>query len=405
MLKMIFKEALISISSYKLRTILTMLGVTIGVAAVVAMVAVGEAIQYKIDSTFDTLGSNLIIIGPAETVKGGVRGARGRPTVTFDEVERLRKIPDVLRTTYLVNTVAQAVYGNNNYGVTVLGTTVDYAPIANWEVERGRWFTSQEQKVGRACVLIGQTLVDELFKAQNPVGKDLRLNGVSFTVIGTLKAKGDGSSGYDQDNLVVMPALTLRQRLKNSSRPKYADVVLVEAVAEDRIEQAAAKVETRLRLYHRIKENQDNDFTIKLMSEMLDKVREVGFYLALFLVAIASISLIVGSIGIMNMMLVAVTERTKEIGIRKSLGAPNSWIMTQFLIEAILISSIGSLIGWMLGFILSQIVRLVFDLVMPISILPAICAINVAILVGIISGIYPARKAMLLDPIEALHFA
>ena len=400
---MIFKEAWISICSYKLRTILTMLGVTIGVAAVVMMFAAGETIQYKINMIFDNF-TNLIIIGPAETVKGGVRGARGKPTVTFNEVESLKQLPDVSSATYLIGTVAQAVFGNSNYGVSVVGTTTDYEVIANWGTEQGRWFTLQEQRAARPVVLIGQTVVSELFNLRNPIGEVLRLNGKSFKVIGTLKAKGDGMGGSDQDNVVIMPALALRQRLKSSARPQYAEVAFVQAAAEDKIAMVARRIERELRSRHRLKVDAENDFTIRLMTEMLEKVQEIGFYLTLLLVAIASISLVVGSIGIMNMMLVSVTERTKEIGIRKSIGAPNSWIMGQFLTEAILISSCGSLVGWILGLILSQVAGIIFELKVPISFWPALIAIVVAIVVGIVSGIYPARKAMLLDPIEALHF-
>lgn len=404
MLKAILKEAWISIASYKLRTFLTMLGIMIGVAAVVMMVSAGQAVQNRITQTFASMGSNLILIGPAELVSGGVRGGRGKPSVSIADVAALKALKDVETTSYNIGAAAQAVYGSSNYGVSVKGTNPDFLDVNNWEIEDGIMFTEKDVKAAKPYVVIGQTIVDELFGLQNPIGKTLRLKGKPFTVIGTLKAKGDGLMGDDQDNIVLMPSSTLRQRLEGSDRPNMVNIAFVKASSEDKMESVAKRVEYMLRTRHRLKDGVKSDFTVRLMTEMVEKVRSVGFILSALLAAIASISLIVGSIGIMNMMLVSVTERTREIGTRKALGAPNSWIMTQFLAESVLISFIGSFIGMVFGVAFSQIGGYIMGYEVPISIWSVIVSVTVAVVVGIVSGLMPALKAMRLNPIDALRY-
>lgn len=404
MIRQVLSESWISITSYKLRTFLTTLGIMIGVAAVVMMVAAGQTVQEQINQSFQDMGGNLILILPGQSISGGVRTGRGRPTVSFADVDALKSIPDVVTTSYVVNTTAQAVYGSNNWNVSVLGTTPDYLTVGNWDIEHGIAFTDRDVKVGAPYVLLGQTVVDELFGIQNPVGKTIRLRNRPFTVIGTLKPKGDGLMGNDQDNIVIMPATTLRQRLRGSWRPNFADIAFVKVTEEGKMESVGKKIEYMLRARHYLKDTQDNDFTIRLMTEMLDEARKIGLILSILLASIASISLLVGSIGIMNMMLVSVTERTREIGTRKALGAPNRWILLQFLTESVLISFMGSFVGMVIGIGLSQIGGMIFDMHVPISVWSVIISASVAIIVGVASGLMPAIKAMKLDPIEALRF-
>lgn len=404
MIYQILKEAWISIGAYKLRTFLTMLGILIGVAAVVLMVSAGQTVQNEITRTFDSMGTNLILIGPGETIKGGVRGGRGKPTVTFDDMEALKELKDVEAVSYVVNTAVQAVYGSNNYGVSVYGTTPDYLITGNWEIEQGQMFTERDLKSGRPYAVIGQTVVDELFGLQNPIGKVIRLKSQPFTVIGVLKEKGDGMMGDDQDNVILTTATALRQRLHSGFRPNVVNMGFVKAISEDKMETVANRVEHQLRARHRLKDGVGNDFSVRLMTDMVEKVRNVGFILSALLAAIASISLVVGSIGIMNMMLVSVTERTREIGTRKALGAPNQWIMFQFLTESVLISFMGSFVGMILGVVLAQIGGVVLAKDVPISIWSVVISVFVAVVVGVVSGLMPAIKAMKLDPIEALRF-
>jgi len=404
MFKAILKEAWISITAYKLRTFLTMLGIMIGVAAVVMMVSAGQAVQAYITKSFESMGSNLIVIGPAEIVSGGVRGGRGLPSVTVADVEALKTLKDVEATSYVMPAAVQAVYGSSNYGVSVRGTNPEFMIVNNWELEDGIMFTEKDVRAAKPYAVIGKTVVDELFGIQNPIGKTIRLKGKPFMVIGTLKEKGDGLMGDDQDNVILMPSTTVRQRLEGSDRPQYTHIAFVKATTEDKMESVAKRVEYMLRTRHRLKEGTKNDFTIRLMTEMVEKVRSVGFILSALLAVIASISLVVGSIGIMNMMLVSVTERTREIGTRKALGAPNNWIMLQFLAESVLISFIGSFIGMIFGVMLSQIGGYILKYEVPISIWSVIVSVTVAVVVGIVSGLMPALKAMRLNPIDALRY-
>ncbi len=404
MLKAILKEAWISITAYKLRTFLTMLGIMIGVAAVVMMVSAGQAVQAYITKSFESMGSNLIVIGPAEIVSGGVRGGRGLPSVTVADIEALGDLKDVEATSFIMPAAVQAVYGSSNYGVSVRGTNPEFVEINNWEIEDGIMFNEKDVKAAKPYAVIGQTVVNELFGLQNPIGKTMRLKGKPFMVIGTLKEKGDGLMGDDQDNVILMPWTTVRQRLEGSDRPQYTSIAFVKASTEEKMESVAKRVEYMLRTRHRLKEGVKNDFTIRLMTEMVEKVRSVGFILSALLAVIASISLVVGSIGIMNMMLVSVTERTREIGTRKALGAPNNWIMTQFLTESILISFIGSFIGMIFGVLFSQIGGVVLGYDVPISVWSVIVSVTVAVVVGIVSGLMPALKAMRLNPIDALRY-
>lgn len=400
----IFGEAWISITSYKLRTFLTTLGIMIGVAAVVLMVAVGQAVQKIIDDSFASMGGNLLIVLPGSSSSGGVRTAMGRPTVTRDDMDAMKSLKDVMTTSYATQGSVQAVYGKNNWSVSATGTTPDYLTVGNWEIDKGVAFSARDLKSAASYVILGQTVVDELFGFENPIGKSIRLNNRPFLVIGTLKEKGAGLGGDDQDNVILMPFTTLRQKIRGARQPQKVNVGFVKVDSEDKLETVMQRVNYLLRARHHLKEGADDDFTVRNMAELVAQVKKVGFYLSLLLGAIASISLIVGSIGIMNMMLVSVTERTREIGTRKALGAPNKWVMMQFLIESILISFMGSFMGLVLGVGLSQLGGFLFDKEVPISIWTVIVSVSVAVVVGVLSGLFPALKAMKLDPIDALRY-
>ena len=404
MFRRVFGEAWISITSYKLRTFLTTLGIMIGVAAVVLMVAVGQTVQNMIDESFSSMGGNMLIVLPGASSSGGIRTAMGRPTVSRDDMDAIKDIKDVLTTSYATQASVQVVFGKNNWSVNAIGTTPDYLTVGNWEIDRGIAFTAKDLKAATSYVILGQTVVDELFGFENPIGKSIRINNRPFLVIGTLKEKGAGLTGDDQDNLILMPFTTMRQKIRGARQPQMVNVGFIKVVTEDKLEPVMQRVNYLLRARHRLKEGTEDDFDIRNWAELVATIKKVGLYLSLLLGAIASISLLVGSIGIMNMMLVSVTERTREIGTRKALGAPNRWIMLQFLIESILISFMGSLMGLILGVGLSQIGGVIFDKNVPISFWTVVVSVSVAIFVGVSSGLFPAIKAMKLDPIEALRY-
>lgn len=404
MIGRILKEAWISIAAYKLRTFLTTLGIMIGVSAVVLMVAVGQTVQNVIDESFASIGGNLLVVLPGASTSGGIRTAMGRPTVSRDDMDAIKNLKDVMTTSYAATSNVQVVYGKNNWNVNVVGTTPDYLTVSNWEIEKGIGLTERDMKTAASYVLLGQSVIDEIFGMTNPIGKTIRLQNIPFRVIGTLKAKGAGLMGDDQDNIIIMPFTTLRQKIRGARQPQMVGVGFVKVDTEEKLDPVQQRVTYLLRSRHHLKENQEDDFTVHNMAQLVDQIKTVGLYLSLLLGAIASISLLVGSIGIMNMMLVSVTERTREIGIRKALGAPNRWIMFQFLTESIVISCMGSLMGLIIGVALSQVGGLIFDKNVPISMWTVVVSASVAVIVGVASGLFPAIKAMKLDPIDALRY-
>ena len=404
MIKLIFKEAWLSVMADKMRTFLTTLGIMIGVCAVVIMVSAGQAIQLYIDETFESMGGSLLLIVPGVGRSKGIRTAQGRYTVSRDDVESLKDIKDVTAVAGMISTSRQMVYGPINWYARIMGTSPDYLIVGNWEIDRGTMFTDKDIKSASSVVVLGQTVVDELFGMDDPIGKYIRIRNLPFRVIGTLKSKGQGMGGEDQDNIVLSPLTTVRQRLKGSRRPQMVDVAFVKVEDESKISAVQQRVTYRLRARHNLKDTQEDDFEVRDMTEIVNKVRSVGRALSILLALIASISLLVGSIGIMNMMLVSVTERTREIGTRKAIGASNKWIMFQFLVESVLISFLGSFVGLVLGIALSQIGGAVMEATVPVSLWAVAVSASVAVVVGIASGGYPAYKAMKLDPIEALRY-
>lgn len=403
MIEAVFRESWISIKANKLRSFLTTLGIIIGVCAVVIMVAAGQTVQNMINESLEGMGSNLLIIRPEFVATSGVKGS-GQTVVKTNDADVVKKIKHIIAVSPMINGAAQLVYGNENYAGSIVATTPDYLSTGNWEIEKGSMFTDRDVKSASSYVVIGKTIQKELFHNENPLGQTMRIKNVPFIVKGILKSKGQGMGGMDQDDTVLMPITTYRRRIRGTNIPNRVSYIMVQVDNEKNIDRAKKLIQNALRESRRLKPTADNDFRLDDMTEMQETVRSVGTYLSILLASIASISLIVGSIGIMNMMLVSVTERTREIGIRKAIGAKNNSIMGQFLLESILISFIGSMAGMVLGITLSQIAGAILNKNVPISLLTIIISFSVAVIVGIASGLFPAIKATKLDPIEALRY-
>ena len=398
-------EAWISIKNNKLRSFLTILGIMIGVCAVVLMVATGQTVRNEINKELESFGGNKIIVTPAKTDRGGVRGAGTRPTTTYKDYKAIRNVKDVLDAAPMVTVGAQIINGSNNWATTVYGTTPEYFDIDSLELESGMIFTEEDVEAGTTYAVIGQTIVEELFtEGEEPLGATIRIKNVPFKVIGILKEKGSGMGGSDQDDVIIAPLFAVKRRLTNNRIPDLVFMIMLRATSEETLHKVEKRVQVLLQERHDIREGDDDDFDLMNLKEISDRISNIGVILSVLLASIASISLFVGSIGIMNMMLVSVTERTREIGIRKAIGAKDEDVMMQFLFESILISLVGSFIGMILGIVFGQIGGYVLDKDVPISLFTVLISIFIAVFVGVVSGIVPAMKATRLDPIEALRY-
>lgn len=406
MLLPMLKEAWISIISNKLRSFLTVLGVVIGVCAVVLMVATGQAVQLEIDKQLEGFGGNMMLVVPASSNRGGIHSGRGgMPSLTMQDMEAVKQIKNITNVAPLVTSKFQVVVGANNWNTTVSGTNPEYLDIHDYEIESGSMFSNRDVYSGTPFAVIGKTIVDKLFPyGENPLGKDIRIKGVPFKVIGVLKEKGADSRGTDQDDLILLPVKSFKSRLTSNRFPDRVAIFFLTFDDAKNMKMVERRIQTLLETRHKILPNADPDFEIINLTEMVQRISMIGFILAVLLASVASISLFVGSIGIMNMMLTSVTERTKEIGIRKAIGAPNKSILSQFLIESILISAIGSLAGMVIGIVLAKVGEHLVGKPVPISIFTIIASIFAAVFVGIVSGIVPALKATKLNPIDALRY-
>ncbi|MSP51855.1 MAG: FtsX-like permease family protein [Alphaproteobacteria bacterium] len=385
-----------------------MLGIIIGVAAVITMVAVGAGAHRLVEEQIKSLGSNLIVVFSGTTTTGGARtGAGSRPSITEDDANAIaREIPSVEVSSATVRGGAQAVVGNQNWGTSIQGVTIDYLAAREWGLSSGRVFTGEDLSSAGKVAIVGQTIVDQLFNGGDPIGQAMRIRSTPVTIIGVLDRKGQTTQGQDQDDIVLVPLSTAKKRIFGwaGTRARSVGGVLVKVRDGYDMKETEAEVKELLRQRHRLAARDDDDFTIRNLTEIAATREESSRILAFLLAAVASVSLIVGGIGIMNIMLVSVTERTREIGLRMAVGARRSDILVQFLIEAVTLAIIGGVIGILLGAGSSLAIASFAGWPTLIEIDAVLLAFFFSSAVGVFFGFYPARKASRLDPIEALRY-
>ena len=391
-----------------LRSVLTALGIIIGVAAVIIMIAVGAGAQSQVDNLMKSLGSNLVLVLPGTTTSGGARGARGsRPTLTEDDAIAIQNEIDTAQVAApVVRGSGQLIYGNQNWSTVIYGVTPEFKEAKEWQIKDGRWFSRDEVRSAAKVALVGQTIIENVFEGVDPVGEIIRVKRIPFTIIGTLAPKGETPMGTDQDDTVIVPLSTAKKRLLGGRRlsGKLVRTIWVKSYTAEGVDESVRAMTELLRQRHRIQPGQPDDFYVRNLSQILQARADSSRVMTLLLAAVASVSLIVGGIGIMNIMLVSVTERTREIGLRMAVGAKGIDILLQFLIEAITLSLIGGVIGVILGLIGSVGIAEIGGWPAIIQIESVFLAFGFAATVGIFFGFYPAKKAAMLDPIEALRY-
>ena len=395
--------ALDSLMRQKMRALLTMLGIIIGVGAVISMVAVGQGAQTAVEEQIASLGTNVLIIFPTSSMQGGVRsGAGSRPSLTLADAQAIReRCSAVALVSPNARASRQVVAGNLNWGTSIQGGTPGYFQIRDWKLASGEFFGDQDERGGTKVCLLGQTVVQNLFPGQDPVGQIVRIGKLPFQVIGTLGEKGQSSYGQDQDDIIVAPFSTVQRKILGVD---FVNMILISATAKEKIPEAQRQITEVLRARHKLMPWDDDDFTIRNQSDIASAATATSSIMTVLLGSIASVSLIVGGIGIMNIMLVSVTERTREIGIRMSIGARRRDILQQFLVEAITLSLLGGIVGIAIGLTGSSLISRFAG--WPVLVSPG--AVALAFLfsaaVGMFFGYYPARKAASLSPIDALRY-
>ncbi|EPR36357.1 MacB-like periplasmic core domain containing protein [Desulfovibrio sp. X2] len=389
-----------------LRSFLTMLGIIIGIAAVIVMVAVGTGATQRINEQIASIGSNIILILPGSTTSGGLRAGLGsQPTLTLDDAKALRaECPSISLVAPTVRGTAQVVYANMNWSTVIMGATPDMFAIRDWAVTEGRELQSADVDGGLKVCLIGTTVADMLFGSEDPVGRTIRINKIPFQVVGLLQSKGRSPQGTDQDDIIYVPLTTAQRRLFGSAIPNTVGAILVQAKDQSLLDKAQEEAVALLDQRHRIGPAKERDFSVRNLTEILAVARQSAGIMSVLLGSVASISLLVGGIGIMNIMLVSVTERTREIGIRMAIGASQKNILLQFLTEAVLLTMLGGAIGILLGGGGALVVSRLLSWPAVISAQAVVIAVAFSSAIGIFFGFYPARKAAGLNPIDALRY-
>jgi putative ABC transport system permease protein len=398
----ILKVGMKAIARNKMRAVLTALGIIIGVACVIAMIGVGQGSQAAIQAQISALGTNFLMIFPGVATQSGARIFTGQSTITEDDVAAVKaECPAVAYVSPVSRSAAQVVGGNLNWGTSIQGVGVEWPFVRSWNVEKGAFFGDSEVRAAAKVCVLGATVANALFEGQDPTGQMVRIKNFPFRVVGVLEAKGGSTMGQDQDDVVIAPYTTVMRLLKGSTK---IDMFMASAVSRAAVDEAQKQIDALLRQRHRLQPGQDSDFMIRSQQEIAQTADQTSKTLSLLLASAASISLLVGGIGIMNIMLVSVTERTREIGIRMAIGAKGRDILTQFLIEALTLSIAGGAIGIALGIGASRV--LAWKAQWPILLSPGavFLAFGFSAAIGVFFGFYPAQKASRLDPIEALRY-
>ncbi|HEV8309820.1 MAG TPA: ABC transporter permease [Methylomirabilota bacterium] len=400
--------ALGALRAHVLRTALTMLGIIIGVGAVIAMVSVGAGAQRRIAEQIRSLGSNAIVVLPGAQTSGGIRwGLGSQQTLTEEDARAIGlEIPAVEASAPSVRGAAQTVFGNTNWSTIIQGVTPDYLVAREWDVATGKMFGFEDVDAAAKVAVLGETVWRSLFDTSDPVGQTIRIKNVPFTIVGVLDAKGQSAFGQDQDDLILIPLSTAKKKVlgANRSNPRTVGTISVKVKDSDLMEEAQGQIRDLLRQRHRLQSGQDDDFQVRILSEMFAAQEESARIMTMLLAAIASVSLLVGGIGIMNIMLVSVTERTREIGLRMAVGARSRDILAQFLVEAVTLAIAGGLVGIVVGLAASETIASIANWTTEIPAEAIGLAFVFSGAVGVFFGFYPARKASRLDPIEALRY-